>query len=94
MQRVMSNLNVRVEKETKEQAAETLRNIGMDLSTAVNIFLKQLLIQGKIPFDIYTSYNQTTLNAIAEAKELEQSGNSPRFQSAKGMREYILAEED
>ncbi|MEX1447623.1 type II toxin-antitoxin system RelB/DinJ family antitoxin [Enterococcus sp. C76] len=60
----MSRLNIRIDDELKEQAKEVYEEIGMDLSTAVIVFLKQSVRERKLPFqpgiepreDIIASY--------------------------------------
>ncbi|MFZ0444764.1 MAG: type II toxin-antitoxin system RelB/DinJ family antitoxin [Bacillus sp. (in: firmicutes)] len=47
-----SNLNVRLEPGLKEQAETVLGQLGIPLSNAVNIFLKQVVMQRGIPFDV------------------------------------------
>ena len=44
--------NISIDAETKVKAQEMLADLGLDLSTAVNIFLKQMLYEGGIPFSI------------------------------------------
>ncbi len=44
--------NITLDAETKAKAQTMLADLGMDLSTAVNIFLKQMLYEGGIPFSI------------------------------------------
>lgn len=46
----MTNLNVRVEEKTKREARKTLADIGLDMSSAVNIFLKQVIVEKGLPF--------------------------------------------
>ncbi len=46
----MSILNVRIEEKTKKEAAKTLEALGLDLSTAVKMFLNQVVIEQGIPF--------------------------------------------
>jgi DNA-damage-inducible protein J len=45
-------LTVRIDSETKKNAEAVLKNIGLDYSKAVNIFLKQVVIHNGIPFDV------------------------------------------
>lgn len=45
-------LTIRIDSETKKQAEAVLKNIGLDYSKAVNIFLRQVVIHNGIPFDI------------------------------------------
>ncbi|OGG64449.1 hypothetical protein A3C18_04080 [Candidatus Kaiserbacteria bacterium RIFCSPHIGHO2_02_FULL_54_11b] len=46
----MTTLNVRVEKKTKREARKALADIGLDMSSAVNIFLKQVIVEQGLPF--------------------------------------------
>lgn len=47
-----TNIYVRLEPELKEQAEDILGQLGIPLSNAVNIFLKQVVMQKGIPFDV------------------------------------------
>ena len=67
------NITIRLDKEVKENAERMFNDFGMNLSTAFNIFARQALRQGKIPFEIYdpfyTEKNQTRLTrSIADAE--------------------------
>ena len=43
---------IRIDTEVKKQANELFGTLGMDMSSAVNIFLKQCILRGGIPFTI------------------------------------------
>jgi DNA-damage-inducible protein J len=45
-----ANINVRTDAELKAQAQKIFEAIGLDLSTAVNLFLKQTVRAKNIPF--------------------------------------------
>jgi DNA-damage-inducible protein J len=67
------NVTIRLDKEIKEHAEELFDDFGMNLSTAFNIFVRQTLRQGKIPFEIYDPFysekNQKRLaRSIANAE--------------------------
>ncbi|MDR1687810.1 MAG: type II toxin-antitoxin system RelB/DinJ family antitoxin [Clostridiales bacterium] len=67
------NVTIRLDREIKEQAETLFSDLGMNLSTAFNIFARQSLRQGKIPFEIYDPFysekNQARLaRSIAEAE--------------------------
>lgn len=47
-----TNLYVRLEPGLKEQAETILEQLGIPMSNAVNIFLKQVVMQRGIPFDV------------------------------------------
>ena len=46
----MTQINVRVEEKTKRAASKTLADIGLDMSSAVNMFLKQVVVEKGLPF--------------------------------------------
>ena len=60
------NVTIRLDRDVKEQAESMFRDFGMNLSTAFNVFIRQALRQGKIPFEIhdpfYSEKNQAELN--------------------------------
>ena len=67
------NVTVRLDREVKENAEILFHDLGMNLSTAFNVFARQALRQGKIPFDIYDPFysekNQARLKrSIAHAE--------------------------
>jgi DNA-damage-inducible protein J len=47
-----TNVTVRMEKDLKEQAERLFAEMGMNLTTALNIFMRQSVRQRKIPFEI------------------------------------------
>ncbi|MCL2242970.1 MAG: type II toxin-antitoxin system RelB/DinJ family antitoxin [Treponema sp.] len=59
------NVTIRLDRDVKENAEKMFNDFGMNLSTAFNIFARQALRQGKIPFEIYDPFfnekNQTEL---------------------------------
>lgn len=70
MKKADSAVQVRVSSEDKKAAAEILESLGLDISTAVNMLLKQIIIQKRLPF---------TVSMQAEAEKPEEdaaSGNS------------------
>lgn len=48
----MANLRVRIDDELKEESAKILEELGLDLSTGIRIFLKQVVTERAIPFKI------------------------------------------
>jgi len=72
-----TNLNIRIDKDLKEQAEVFFSELGLNMSSAFNIFVRQSLRQGKIPFELsivadpfYSSTNMAVLRqSINEANE-------------------------
>jgi len=57
----------RVEPELKREAAAVLKASGLNLSTAIRLFLRGVVQQGGLPMDMPRP-NATTLTAIKAAK--------------------------
>ena len=70
-----SNINIRMDAELKAQADALFSELGMNLSTAFNIFVRQSLREGRIPFDI--SLNQPNRETIAAMLEAERIAKEP-----------------
>ena len=73
-----SNINIRVDAETKAQAQQLFASLGLDMSTAINMFLRHSIAFGGIPFTI-RRYNEETEQAIRDAHDgvnLSQPFNS------------------
>lgn len=47
-----TNINIRTDSELKAKAQTILNELGLDMSTAINVFLKQVVYQNAIPFKI------------------------------------------
>ncbi len=47
-----ANLYARIEPEVKEQAENILSTLGIPTSSAINMFYKQIILQGGLPFDV------------------------------------------
>ena len=61
--------SIRMDADTKKAATELLNDLGLDLSSAVNIFLKQVVLQGGLPFQVkYPQYKQEVLEAMETGK--------------------------
>ncbi len=74
-----TNINIQMDSDLKAQADALFGELGMDLSTAFNIFVRQALREGRIPFNI--SLNQLNKETIAAMSEAERIAKCP---SVKG----------
>ena len=63
-------LQVRVDDETKNKASEIFNALGIDLSTAVRIFLLKCIAVGGLPFEM--NINSSTVNALAALERMGQ----------------------
>jgi len=49
---MMAQINLRVDDEVKKGAEKTFNEIGLSMSTAINIFLKAVVRENRIPFEL------------------------------------------
>lgn len=64
----MAQINLRVDDEVKKQAELVCNEIGISLSSAINIYLKKIAREHKIPFDfsIDPFYNRNNISYLEE----------------------------
>jgi DNA-damage-inducible protein J len=65
-------IHVRIDEDTKAQAAETLDAIGLSMADAVRLFLKRLVVEQAIPFELKAP-NAETRAAIEEARAIRRA---------------------
>ena len=64
---------IRIDKDVKSEAGILLDSLGLDMSTAVNMFLRQLIIHNDIPFSVTVPhYKQEVLDAADEARRISR----------------------
>ena len=64
-----TTLNLRVNPEVKKNAEEVLSQLGMPMSTAIDIYLKQISMTGGIPFPVTLPKAPASVNADAMTLE-------------------------
>ena len=66
-----TNISIRMDSELKKQADELFAELGMNLSTAFNIFVRQSLREGGLPFQVKVEQpNKETIAAMLEAERI------------------------
>ena len=66
-----TNISIRMDSDLKAQAEALFGELGMNLTTAFNIFVRQSLREGGIPFDIKLEQpNRETIAALLEAERI------------------------
>ena len=74
-----TNVTIRMDSDVKAQADALFAEFGMNLTTAFNVFVRQTLREGRIPFDI--SVNKPTKETIAALLEAERIAKDPSVKS-------------
>ena len=81
------NISIRMDSELKKQADLLLEELGMNITTAFNIFVRQALREGKIPFDI--SINNPNKRTVAAMIEAERIAKDPSIKGYTDMDELF-----
>ena len=84
--------NITIDEATKKKAQVLLADFGMDLSTAVNIFLKQMIYEGSFPFSITREVpNEETKKAVENVRK--GIGLSKGFSTVSELMEDLYADD-
>ena len=76
------NYTIRLDPNVKAEAERLFADLGMTLSSAMNIFLHQALIVRGLPFDVTEEHpNKTTRAAMEEAIRIANDPKTKRFSS-------------
>jgi DNA-damage-inducible protein J len=75
-----TNFSVRMDSDIKKQCEALFSDLGMNLTTAINVFLRQSLRAGGLPFDVKVDRpNKETLAALLEAERISRDPNVRAF---------------
>ena len=85
----MAQISLRVDDELKRGAEKTLNDIGFSMSTAINIFLKTVVRENRIPFELSADpfYSKENMKELERRVHAVRSGEST-------LKEHELIEED
>ncbi len=68
-----TNLNIRVDSNLKKDAEDLFKRLGLNLSSAINVFLTQSVREQAIPFEIHEDRpNKKLLKALKEAEKMQK----------------------
>ena len=68
------NTNISIDGELKKEAVKLFTSFGLDLSTAITLFLQQAVREQRIPFEIKMEVpNKKTIKALNEMEEVKKN---------------------
>ena len=76
---MMAQISLRIEDDVKKKAEQACADIGMSLSTAINIYLKKLGRERRIPFEVAVDpfYSQENMDRLRKSVEqMEATGGT------------------
>ena len=85
-----TNLNIRTSKETKAAAEKIFDELGINTSTAFNIFLKAVIRENGLPFDMrVVTPNAETIAAIEERRRMARDLNAKSYATVEELRKAL-----
>ena len=82
-----TNLNIRIEKDIKEAAEEIFNELGLSMTTAVSMFLRQTIRTNGIPFELkLNTPNAITVAAIEEGRRIAKDPNVKGYNNMDDLR--------
>lgn len=82
-----TNLNIRVDKDIKDQADRIYSELGMNMTTAINMFLRTTIREQGIPFSLKLDVpNEVTAAAIEEGRHLASDSSVKGYTNMDDLR--------
>lgn len=80
----ITNFSVRLDSDIKKQCEALYGELGVNLTTAINVFLRQSLRAGGFPFDVRIEQpNKETIAAMLEAERIAHDPSAKRYANAE-----------
>ena len=89
MANLTTSINVNVDSKVKEQASIILKDLGLNMSTAINMFLNQVVKRNGIPFEVTNPKKNKDLDeALQELEYMQQHLDEyPKYKNRKELEE-------
>ena len=85
-----TNLNIRTEKDIKEQAELIFSELGLNMTTAINMFLRTAIREQGIPFALKLDVpNETTKAAIEEGRRIALDSSVKGYTDMESLKEAL-----
>ena len=87
----MANLTITLDDQDKKDISSFCEEIGMTVSGLYNVFTKQVLREGRIPFEIALNKpNRKTIKALKEGDKIANDPNAKGYTNMKDLMEALL----
>ena len=92
---LMTSLHVRIDEKMKKKVQKILDDLGLDMSTAINMYFHQIALQDRIPFAIEKTRAVPAHIMREWEKEVQEAlASGKSYATAKEMMDDILSEDD
>jgi len=87
-QDMTSNITIRIDTDLKKEAEELFADLGMNLTTAINVFFRQSIRRQRLPFEV-RRFNDETLAAIEEGRRIARDPNTPSYGTMEELKKAL-----
>lgn len=89
-----TNINVRVDSMLKQEAEALFNDLGLNMSSAINMFLRSAIMHNGIPFEVKRQTpNEETKAALSEYEEMKKNPeNYKRYDSFDEILDEVFAD--
>lgn len=85
-----TNLNIRTDKEIKDRAEQLFSELGLTMTTAINMFLRTAIRENGIPFTLKLDIpNSITESAIEEGRKIAYDDTVKGYSSIKELKKAL-----
>ena len=85
-----ANINIRTNSNLKRKADILYKKLGLNMSTAINMFLLESVRTNSLPLSLKLNEpNMDTIKAIKESKEIIKNKNSKGYSNARDLRKAL-----
>lgn len=86
-----SPTQIRIDTNLKQEATELFSNLGLDMSSAVTLFLRQCILHDGLPFKVeMPRYSDRLLSAMEEAKRISRDSDAPGYTNMEDLKSALL----
>lgn len=89
-----TNITIRMDNDIKREAEELFNDLGLNLTSAINMFIRRAIAEQGIPFDVKRVYNNETIQAMLESERLVHDPNTKKYSSFSEILEEICQEDE
>ena len=87
-----TTVSFRTDADLRKDADRFFETVGMTMSTAINLYLRKIVMEQRIPFEISVPVMSIeSANALQEAEELKKPGVGKVFKNIDELRKDLLS---
>ena len=86
----ITNLNIRIDRATKESAESIFDEMGLNMTSAITMFLRQTVRDRRLPFTAdLNAYGPETIKAIEEGRRIARDPEAKGYSNIEDLRNAL-----